>query len=193
MFVVSVHRLLRSSTDFFMRWRYLSSCSSAVGRRFLNSRTARSFAFPPAERIRSCWRFTFSFCVDSACCHFSSFAGNARLSKISRKPTLSKGGNVSQSSRNEPLLRKEPFRVKTPGLGGYDGRRLGVIGSRWPSSVSELIGPNDGDASAFSSGASRVEVSCFGMGMGSDILCNPTCDGRVRCTLRSRLTTLSME
>ena len=112
---------------------------------------------------------------------------------MSKKPTLSKGGNVSQSSRNEPLLRKDPFRVNTPGLGGYDGRRLGVIGSRWPSSVSEPIGPNDGDASAFSSGISGFELPCFGMGMGSDILCDLSCDARERCRLRSRLTTLSIE
>lgn len=129
MFVVSVHRLLRSSTDFFMRRRYLSSCSSAGGTRFRHSRTARSFAFPPADLIRSCWRLTFCFCADKACCHFSNFVGKVRLSKISRKPILSKGGNVSQSSRNEPLLRKEPFRDRSPGLGGYDGTRLGVIGS----------------------------------------------------------------
>lgn len=49
---------------------------------------------------------------------------------MSRKPILSKGGNVSQSSRNEPLLMKEPLRDRSLGLGGYDGRRLGVMGSR---------------------------------------------------------------
>ena len=90
---------------------------------------------------------------------------------MSRKVILSRGGNVSQSSRKEWLLRKDELCVRRLGLGGYDGRRAGVIGSRCPSSVSEPIAPKEGDVSpALISGVFGVLALCIGMGMESDML-----------------------
>src|SRR5689334_5421213 len=96
MVAVSLHLLLRLSTDFFTRLRYLASCSSAEGTRFRHSATARSLALLPVVRILSCCFENFSFCADSVACQRSSLEGRARLSKMSKKVILSRG--TSQSS-----------------------------------------------------------------------------------------------
>ena len=58
--------------------------------------------------ILSCWRVSFSFCAAMVDCHLSSLAGRARLSKMSKKLSLSSG--TSQSSCMDWLPIYEEFR-----------------------------------------------------------------------------------
>src|SRR5271154_3747538 len=136
---VSFHLFCNWSTECFILLRYLRSCSSAVGTRFLHSAIALSFAFAPVDLIRSCCLLTRSLCAARVVCHFSSFEGSARLSKMSKKVSFSIGGNVSQSSWYE-LLMNDEFRECSFGVLGVEGWELGVRGSgRCPSSLLDCV------------------------------------------------------
>src|SRR5436305_5657089 len=130
---VSLHLLLSVSTDLFTRFRYLASCSSAVGIRLRHSETALSFALAPVALSRCCCFLTFSFCAARVACHFSSCDGNAMFSKMSKNVSLSSGGQASQSSWNEPLLVNDELREWNRSgarLGLPGSARVGVSGSR---------------------------------------------------------------
>src|SRR2546421_3102194 len=82
---VSLHLLLSASTDFFTLFRYLLSCSSAVGTLLRHSETALSFALTPVILNRSCCFRTFSVCAARVACHFSICDGRDTFSKMSKK------------------------------------------------------------------------------------------------------------
>ena len=116
---VSLHLRPRRSTEDFMRERYFSSCSSAVGTRFRHSITARCFALIPVDLIRSCCLLTIPFCAVMALCHCSSRCGMARFPTRSNTVSLSSGGYASQSSALGLALLKETF-LDSWGVGGEE-------------------------------------------------------------------------
>ena len=99
-------------------------------------------------------------------CNFSNCCGRAKLSKISKTVSLSKGGNASQSSWYELLPENEGFR-DSRGVPGDDAVITGVL---LPSGGDEEVedGTRDisGDRLLASSAGSDFE---FGIGIGSDI------------------------
>jgi hypothetical protein len=176
---VSLHLLLSPSTDFFTRFLYLSSCSSAVGTLLRHSDTALSFALAPVDLNRSCCFRTFSFCAASVACHFSNCDGRAMFSKMSKNVSLSSGGKASQSSWNEPLLMKDELRDERRfgrrlGLPGCDD--VGVRGSR--GCVSSLLAPSVAVllmSTAVASSRIAGSEADLGIATGSDIWCARTC------------------
>jgi hypothetical protein len=125
---VLFHCFPSRSTETRIRWRYLSSCSSAVGTRFLHSPTTRFLACMEVDLSLSRCLCTLSFCAISVCCHFSSFC-KARLSRRSNTVGRSSGGHVSQSSWYELLFENDGLRDNPRDPGGVEEPSAEYVGT----------------------------------------------------------------